>query len=86
MSMTTISDVANRISADLGLTRSAAMEAALNYWTEIRYVDDHLTIDPDRVPLAQEVTDDDADFIVEVTRRQVEVDGSRMSAERDIRY
>ena len=73
--MTTIQTVADRITDTLDLTPTAALGAARIYWTQIRYADDDQRIDPDTVDTSQEVTDDDADFIVEATRRQLEAEG-----------
>ena len=72
---TTITAIADRITTELDLTPDAALEAAASYWTQIRFVDDDEQIDPATVTPSQEVSDEDADFIVESARRQLAAEG-----------
>lgn len=73
--MTTITDVAARIGRTFDLAPVGALSTAKVYWTQIRYIDDDLRIAPEDVTDDQDVTDDDADFIVEATRHELEATG-----------
>ncbi len=73
--MSTITDVAARIRDAFDVTDDAALSTAQVYWSQIRRIDDDLEIAPDDVPVDQEVSDDDADFIVESTRAQLQAEG-----------
>ena len=73
--MATITEVADRIRHKFDLPPAAALSTAQVYWAQIRYVDDDQRIPPHEVAEDQDVTDADADFIDESTRRELEAEG-----------
>lgn len=73
---TTLQDIADQIEATFDLTTEAARQAAADWWVQIQEVDGHIA-EGELTPspgLDQEVSDDDAEFIIRSQARSPRID------------